>query len=1068
MAQTLRSLIVSVSAETSAYQREMQRAGRMGSSYLKSVTEGNRQATQAWRSQQAAIEAQTYALNNLRGAASGYLKMMAGALVTGSVLTMGDNWKQMASRIKMATSSQEEFIAVQEQLLAISDRTYKKYSDQATLFLNTKDTLKDLGYTTNDTLSFVEALMSGLVKGSASAQQTQTSIDSFSKALIDGALRGQNLLSVMNNAPEVFKAIAAGMNVTELELKKMAKAGELTTEKWLPALLSQASRLGAEVERMPTTIADAFTRASNHLAKFVSEQNDAVGASQAIVVIINTLSENMELLATAVMSVGAAYATLKVANLGKGLLDHIKLLREARGAEIGRARAMLDTAAMNARAAVGEVVFAEAQVKATAGTAGHAAALSALRKAKIANLEASLALTAAEKAHTSAVSVMGRAVKGALAIFGGPAGLALMVGTTAASMLLFSGNTDKAARSVTDFRRPIAELKKELLELNKIQAMSRQQDLLKDQAEAKQGNITNINKIIGASTNDGLFSSYGASVQERIKATDEFRRAIQAENADIGELTKKLIEQIQPTDAVKAEIIALSQSYADNADKIKISQQLINVLTGHLDELSNSANTAGASLKNIGVSEQQIKDAQTMLMGLQKQLIGINDKTGMEGLKFDLKAKGITEENPHYKEIIDTQNQIIKAKEEQAKLNQTAAGFAKVQNDIQKGYQKQLEQLNEQIALYGNTSQAAKMKYDLQHGELAALKAQEKQLLINKTIELDRLNAVKAYEDMMKGLLTKEEQAKATLKERLKILEDANVELAKQKDAIEKISKASISGAPKFGGVDASVGGASGELVKIAKAQQELDKWREQELKKQKEYLDEKLINEETYANRVLDIQRQNAQAQADLQQSWRSATLSMFASVTGDAADMLKELGGESSAAYKIMFAVSKAASIAQAIVNTELAATRAVAELGPVAGIPMAATVRALGYASVGMIGAQTIAGMAHSGMREVPYEGTWLLKGGERVLAPEQNQDLTKFLQDCSVSGGAGGNVIQPRVTVNVFSNNQTEVQSTQGYEQFGSKLAQYVRQLTRETIAQEKTQGGQLDPYSRRNS
>ena len=43
--QTLRSLIVSVSAETSAYQREMARAGRMGQSYLRTITTGNREAT---------------------------------------------------------------------------------------------------------------------------------------------------------------------------------------------------------------------------------------------------------------------------------------------------------------------------------------------------------------------------------------------------------------------------------------------------------------------------------------------------------------------------------------------------------------------------------------------------------------------------------------------------------------------------------------------------------------------------------------------------------------------------------------------------------------------------------------------------------------------------------------------------------------------------------------------------------------------------------------------------------------------------------------------------------------
>ena len=39
--------------------------------------------------------------------------------------------------------------------------------------------------------------------------------------------------------------------------------------------------------------------------------------------------------------------------------------------------------------------------------------------------------------------------------------------------------------------------------------------------------------------------------------------------------------------------------------------------------------------------------------------------------------------------------------------------------------------------------------------------------------------------------------------------------------------------------------------------------------------------------------------------------------------------------------------------------------------------------------------LAGMAHSGMTEIPDTGTWLLDKGERVLAANQNQDLTNFL-------------------------------------------------------------------------
>ena len=115
----------------------------------------------------------------------------------------------------------------------------------------------------------------------------------------------------------------------------------------------------------------------------------------------------------------------------------------------------------------------------------------------------------------------------------------------------------------------------------------------------------------------------------------------------------------------------------------------------------------------------------------------------------------------------------------------------------------------------------------------------------------------------------------------------------------------------------------------------------------------------------------------------------------------MVKETSGESSAAYRAMFLVNQGISIAQALINTEVAATKAMAEGGMIAGIPMATAIRALGYASVGLIAGQTIAGMAHNGIDNIPKEGTWLLDGGERVLNPQQNKDLTSYLSSARES-------------------------------------------------------------------
>ena len=44
---------------------------------------------------------------------------------------------------------------------------------------------------------------------------------------------------------------------------------------------------------------------------------------------------------------------------------------------------------------------------------------------------------------------------------------------------------------------------------------------------------------------------------------------------------------------------------------------------------------------------------------------------------------------------------------------------------------------------------------------------------------------------------------------------------------------------------------------------------------------------------------------------------------------------------------------------------------------------------------VSAMSPVGMAHDGIDNIPREGTWLLDGGERVLNPNQNKDLTNYL-------------------------------------------------------------------------
>ncbi len=467
---------------------------------------------------------------------------------------------------------------------------------------------------------------------------------------------------------------------------------------------------------------------------------------------------------------------------------------------------------------------------------------------------------------------------------------------------------------------------------------------------------------------------------------------------------------------------------------------------------SNSSFLTGKSMLLVPPQQQDITGRSMVLPGAATPANGVAPRKTPQQLAAERLAQVDETTDPNKKRVDRT---------EQA-LNRKFA-------DLEEGYRRQIELINTTSEKRKNATEVEKLAFEISTGKLKGLNSEQKKRLEGLAADLDALKkvkhaeeehakAVEAYKGLVQELRTPSEAANDQLRARVKILSDAKVAGKDYADSMKRISEETVDKAPQFGGIDSSVNGPAGELVKIVEAQAELDKWREEELSKQQDYLNQKLLNEQQFADNVHEIMRQSNEQQQALQASWQAATLGTFASVTGDAASMLKELGGESSAVYKVMFLASKAASIAQAVINTELAAVRALAELGPVAGPPMAATVRAIGYTSVGIMSATALAGMAHNGLDNIPREGTWLLDGGERVLNPNQNRDLTQYLRNANnvgAGGGGGGITINAPVNVQAQQGMSEDDARRQG-DMMGQALAEQVRQV----LQQETQQGGLL--------
>lgn len=121
---------------------------------------------------------------------------------------------------------------------------------------------------------------------------------------------------------------------------------------------------------------------------------------------------------------------------------------------------------------------------------------------------------------------------------------------------------------------------------------------------------------------------------------------------------------------------------------------------------------------------------------------------------------------------------------------------------------------------------------------------------------------------------------------------------------------------------------------------------------------------EQDHQARLLQIENDRVNKQREYQSAVAAELLSFTQQQMSITTSAMQQAGMEQSALYKVLFAAQKAAAIPSMIVATEDAATKALGAVPAPYSIPLAASVKALGYASIGVVAGQTLAGMFDKG--------------------------------------------------------------------------------------------------------
>ncbi|EMB9960433.1 phage tail tape measure protein [Escherichia coli] len=766
---TLRELIIKISANSQSFQSEISRASRMGQDYYRTMQNGGRQAAAAYRETQRALADLTGQLNSAKASAVGFAGAFAGAYATGHLISLADEWSLVNARLKQASQSTDDFNESQRALMEISQRTGTAFSDNASLFARSAASMREYGYSSEEVLKVTEAISTGLKLSGASSSEASSVITQFSQALAQGVLRGEEFNSVNENGDRVIRALASGMGVARKDLKAMADQGQLTADKVVPALISQLGALQDEYSAMPQTVASATTKIENAFLAWVGGANEATGATSALTGALNAISDNINTVASAAGVLAAIGGSRFIGGMIGDLGSQTAQLVEARKNEIALAAARASTATQSQRKAAADAIAAErayqlAQselVLAKNTNAEATATQNAISKrramitANAALVQSNRAVAASQQALNSATSVLGLVKTGATGLLGLVGGLPGLLMLGAGAWYTMYQNQEQARRSAQEYASQIDEIREKTSRMSlsetddnrgrTVGALVEQNRLIDEQAKKVRNLKNEIDKLNSARGQPGITSVNDADILRAIAiATDQLAveegklngmrdksRGIQQTLEEIERRRNDLIrEQAWRQNAAYQSIIMMNGQHTEFNRLLGLGNQLLMARQG-LTNVPIRLPQADLDKKQTDALEKSRRDLElSRLKGEAKERLRLSYAADDLGLTSDPQFQ------TGRQELIN--NGLAEWRNNEA--NKPKAKGGKTEGEkTEDVYKRLIKQQKEQIALQGQNTELAKVKYQVSQGELASLTEAQKKTVLQNAALIDQV-----------------------------------------------------------------------------------------------------------------------------------------------------------------------------------------------------------------------------------------------------------------------------------------------------------------------------------------
>lgn len=230
------------------------------------------------------IELGTRASSELAGMIKSFLGAYASIQGIGKLLDISDEMTSSRARVNMMNDGLQSTDELMDMIFNSAQDARGSFGDMIDIVARFGNNAKDAFSSNQEVVAFANLIQKQMTIAGASTDEASNAMLQLSQALGSGVLRGDELNSIFEQAPNLIQSIADYMDVPIGKIRAMAADGELTADIVKNAIFASADDINAKFDAMPKTWAQIWTEM----------QNDAKNQLQPVLDKINDLANNQK------------------------------------------------------------------------------------------------------------------------------------------------------------------------------------------------------------------------------------------------------------------------------------------------------------------------------------------------------------------------------------------------------------------------------------------------------------------------------------------------------------------------------------------------------------------------------------------------------------------------------------------------------------------------------------------------------------------------------------------------------------------------------------------------------